>query len=65
MLALIPVLINANGDDSFAWFLRLSVCFRLLLLPGLKAGEALSGWALSSGHGGVRNTLVPVLPAVR
>lgn len=41
MLALIPVLINTNGDDSFAWFLRLSVCFRMLFLPGLKAGGSL------------------------
>lgn len=41
MLALIPVLINTNGDDSFAWFLRLSVCFRMVFLPGLKAGGSL------------------------
>lgn len=37
-MALIPVSMNTNGDDSFAWFFRLSVCFRMLFLPVLEAG---------------------------
>lgn len=65
MLALIPVLINTNGDNSFVWFLRLSVCFRMLFLPGLKAGGSLVRVGSELWDGGVWNTLPPVLPAVR
>lgn len=66
MLVLILVLMNANGDDSFVWFLRLSVCFGCFSCLGWRRGAALLGWALNPlGPEGPWNTLFAVLPAER
>lgn len=47
MLVLILVLMNTNGDDSFVWFLRLSVSFGCFSCLGNRRGAALLGWALN------------------
>lgn len=66
MLVLILVLMNTNGDDSFVWFLRLSVCFGCFSCLGWRRGAALLGWALNPlGPEGPWNTLFAVLPAER
>lgn len=62
MLGLTLFLINTNGDDSFVWVLRLSVCFRCFSC--WRQGAALLVWAPSpSGLWGLEHS-IPVLPEV-